>query len=684
MNKVTCVCAICGKEFTLTKKVYNHKIKNSEVFRCKDCNILYRSSVVSMRYSNMTDDEKMKMRLERSNRMKDYFKNLSDDEKDSLSKQRSETAKKIWGNRSDEQKLEIAAKRSKSMIEYNLSLSDEDKIERSISASNRMKLYWKNMDDVERDRLRGIHKISTTERWMNCSKEDREKQGKILAKGRTEWKSALSDAEWDEYIDRLQIGHKKWIDSLTEEDRELISSNMKKYWENMSDEERKRRSIITKEWWKNAPVDWLKGVYAQRSRNMAHRMNVMSDYEKSEFVKKCISAAKNNSKLSTAFEQKFLESTLNNLYFYSKEFPTTNDGVTHCWDYAIFDENGELVMVVDLDGAYFHADVCDYDGIHSKEEYDEKRHISVSTNDNICILIIPEIDMDKGFSYMESIIACGYNNYYRSVFTELRLQPFPEPHHTDEELMKSYDKLQRMDPNDKYHQDISLNTRQGDWLVFEFHKSIWHDHRDGELSPYEAYMNDDILKGMIHNHQIYHTFINKNKILQAFNSTRIQFMSAGKAKMIISKYLMEFDEIFDPFSGYSGRMLAAISLGKKYIGQSASEIKVNESNNMVKFLRKYGITCNVVISSKNMFNSSGGYECLFTVPPTMDEVLTDVGSINKTEDELIDLCLERFKCKRYLFVVKETTKYKDHIIIEVANKSRFNNCSEKIIIMDGV
>jgi hypothetical protein len=232
--------------------------------------------------------------------------------------------------------------------------------------------------------------------------------------------------------------------------------------------------------------------------------------------------------------------------------------------------------------------------------------------------------------------------------------------------------------------DISLNTRIGDRLVQHFHESIYHAHVNGNISPYNAWYDDKMLLKSIQNRIIYQNHLNPNKILQGFNiakfATKVSVFSAGRAKIIIDTYLSEYDTIFDPFSGFSGRMLGCISLDKKYIGQDISEIHIRESSNMIKFLNDRGIKTDVSLECKNILDSYGEYECLFTCPPYSDkEQWLDVPVDTRTCDDWIDECLSRFKCKQYLFVVDETEKYKDHIINKIVNKSHMNKNNELLI-----
>ena len=50
-------------------------------------------------------------------------------------------------------------------------------------------------------------------------------------------------------------------------------------------------------------------------------------------------------------------------------------------------------------------------------------------------------------------------------------------------------------------------------------------------------------------------------------------------------------------------------------------------------------------------------------------------------DDWIDLCIKNFKCKKYLFIVDYTEKYKGNIIETIENKSHFGINTEKIILI---
>jgi tRNA G10 N-methylase Trm11 len=144
--------------------------------------------------------------------------------------------------------------------------------------------------------------------------------------------------------------------------------------------------------------------------------------------------------------------------------------------------------------------------------------------------------------------------------------------------------------------------------------------------------------------------------------------------------LNEYSEIFDPFSGFSGRLIGAQNCNKKYIGQDINEMHVSESNEIIAY-KNY--TKAVVTLQDILTDTPHDYECLFTCPPYggKEHWNGNNDEVEKTCDEWIDICLEKYKCKKYLFVVDKTEKYKDKIVETITNKSHFGTNEEMVILI---
>lgn len=77
------------------------------------------------------------------------------------------------------------------------------------------------------------------------------------------------------------------------------------------------------------------------------------------------------------------------------------------------------------------------------------------------------------------------------------------------------------------------------------------------------------------------------------------------------RYLSEYSEVFDPFSGFSGRLLGVSSTGKAYVGQDLNSVAVTESNEIIQVLELNHSS----VSCKDILSSSSEYECMLTCPP---------------------------------------------------------------------
>ena len=375
-------------------------------------------------------------------------------------------------------------------------------------------------------------------------------------------------------------------------------------------------------------------------------------------------------KLNERFERQFSESHLVNFYHITPVVQSANE-TTHVWAYGIYDKENQLCMLIDIDSA---------------DTYDDGQRL-LSIPDGIKWCIISDHNFGKCFDYMCKTLIMNYYEYIDYIFTWCRSIPFPYPTYPVDELLKSFEQLKDMDCNDQHHENLALNTRVGDRLIQHFHHSIWHAHIRGDISPYEAWQDDETMRMIIQNRVIYQTYMNPSKVLQGFNitkkATKVSVFSAGRAKMIINRFLPEYNEVFDPFSGFSGRMLGTIALGKRYIGRDLSEIHVRESNQIIDFLHKYGFDFDAQVSVADAAVATGEYQCLFTCSPYGDKEIWEDTESSLSCDQWIDICLQNYHCKRYVFVVDETKKYTDNIAYVLTNKSHFGKNEEKIIVIEG-
>lgn len=614
--KVT--CNDCGTEIEVSESWYNAVKRKNRKFRCKTCTKLWRKQAMKNRMDTMSEEDKKNMygKIVEKNKINyskmskediakrmsnlqkasaEWRKNVTPEEKERISKIHTESNNRVWEEyRNNPEKYAAYLEKLNDRWDNK---SDEEKKQHS----DTIKARWSNYSDEELNIVKNNMKDGAIQRWENMDSDTKaELSNKISGTMKSNWEN---DEYRDKQLNAIRDGYVQW-------------------WDNLPDKEEHYKPIIDnlhpvqKELWNNLPIT-----------------------SKEMFTKKRLISSIGKNRVHLYFESRFNE--INNRYYIlTPEYPATNRGVMHSWDYAVY-YNNDLICLIDIDGKYFHADECDYDGMHSHEEYDEKRGLSIPTGVKCCIIY--ENEFDKSFEYLRKILSLTYDEYVEQKLREYRSMPFPYPHYTDTELLRSYNDITKMDCDDKYHQDMSMNTRVGDRLIFHFHQSLFDP-------LIESWNDDDVLRGMIKRGYLYHSYLNRNKILQGFNiyepCKRTQFISAGKAKMIVNKYLNEYDEVFCPSFNYSSIMLACIAIDKHYIGLFDDELQLIETNNMLGFLWDNKIDYNVTLIKNNTVTKSV-YQCIF---------------VEVNNDDQIAEYLFVYKCKRYLFLTEDTAKYVDNVV----------------------
>lgn len=221
-------------------------------------------------------------------------------------------------------------------------------------------------------------------------------------------------------------------------------------------------------------------------------------------------------------------------------------------------------------------------------------------------------------------------------------------------------------------------------VIRHFHKSIYYATKKGKLSPFDAWKDKALIKKSALNRIRYVNRCTPQDIIQGFTiagiAPKISVFKPTLAVNLIQKYLNEYSEIFDPFSGFSGRLIGAQNCNKHYIGQDINNFHVSESNEIITYKNYTNATCKL---QDILTDIPHEYECLFTCPPYggKEHWNKNNDEIEKSCDEWIDICLEKYKCKRYLFVVDKTEKYKNNVVDVITNKSHFGTNKELVILI---
>lgn len=249
----------------------------------------------------------------------------------------------------------------------------------------------------------------------------------------------------------------------------------------------------------------------------------------------------------------------------------------------------------------------------------------------------------------------------------------------------------------RYHPSINLANRQGclspveGWRTIQQSKEKFIRFYSNRLRCSDWFKEKDNVKYLVQGHVpefIYGIGLSTSRMYP-----QVSYFKPSLAKYIVEKYLdgYGYKTVFDPFSGYCGRMLGSLAAGMNYVGQDLCRGSINENriifDNVWKpFAQKHQINnhCTTLLTVADSVQTTGQYDCLFTCPPYMSlEQWPDVDLQNRTCDEWIDICLQNYKCKRYVFVVDDNiSKYKNNIVETLDNVSHFGKNHEYVIVID--
>ena len=357
-----------------------------------------------------------------------------------------------------------------------------------------------------------------------------------------------------------------------------------------------------------------------------------------------------------------------------EEMHVVSDGkVSHEFDFYLPDYK----ILIDCDGVYWHSYLDDPDGTKVRDDYDTVR-LSLIPKDHIFCLIV-ETDFERGLRNLQKIIKSIDDNifdYDSELFNWCRSIEFPYPCYSEDRMLKEYNKL--CDYNiDSYNPYCKVGIS----IVRHFHPSIYRCNVSGHVSPIEAWNSDKMLKRVIANRLIYQNDVDPSKILSGFNISKIapkvSVFNPVLARYLVQKYLSDYSTVFDPFSGFSGRLLGVCSAGKQYIGQDIRPESVSESKAIIQFLN---LQAQVILADSTQ--TQGQYECLLTCPPYADtEIYLDDMEVQSC-DAWINMCLNNYSCSRYVFVINDTAQYKDNIVEELPCKSHFRHDSEYVVVIN--
>lgn len=678
-------CKLCGKEFT--PRVHNQTFCDAdhtgvcqycrETFHIKRSSFSWYASIDKSEWSCGKCDKSKKAKKESQKQAikKKYgVDNIS--QLEDVRKKKSQTMKSLYSSTVEKRK---ATCRKKYGVEY---VTQSPEFIEKIKAANQSKYgvdsYFQTNEFQEKAKATNIERYGVE--YATHSEEIKEKRKQTFQKHlgvntpfqSEECKAKAMQTKIEKYGSATYTNPDKakqtnlrryGVESIFN-----LTENRKKQIEHSKSAEALSKRISTTQ--EKYGVD---NVFQANSIKLASQKSMVKKYGKpyTMQIEEIRKKALKNSRLSK-FEQRVADIFDTYDIEYMHHYFLSDDKYTHEFDFYI----PKYKILIDCDGVYYHSYLSDPDGKHVIDDYDEVR-IHLVPSDHIFHVIVEgqeEKDIKKLVDILKSIDE-GIFDYNSYMFEWCRSIDFPYPKHDMARMISDYSGLC------KYEQDNYIREcRYGESVIQSYHQSIFSCHVGESASPIDAWNDDKLLKKVIVNRLIYTNNVDPSKILRGFNISkicpRVSIFNPVLAKYLVRKYLSEFDEIFDPFSGFSGRLLGVCSTGKRYIGQDLNPKVVDESNQIIRDFNLKG-----TVIEKDVLKSQGDYSCLLTCPPYGDKEIYNNESVFKSCDEWIHECLFRFNCKRYVFVVDHTSDFAENIVEEIKTSSHYNTISEYVVVI---
>lgn len=461
-----------------------------------------------------------------------------------------------------------------------------------------------------------------------------------------------------------------WYAQTDEAKEQIRRTSLEKYGTEhfLSSEQVKRRRKETCEK-KYGKFNVLASAYGRTKTldTMLKKYGIINPSQYPEFKKKATRSAK-----ASNLEKRICDLLVNYGIKFEQHYIIKRDDVSHEFDFYL----PEYKMLIDADGLYYHGYLDDPNGKQVLEYYDDIRISLVPEGCRFHVIV--EGNEDKQMKELVKVLdeINGDLSKYDSILLEwCKSIEFPYPSYTEGRMLKDWAHLCQYE-DDTYRPQCRL----GQSIIKNFHKSIYSSRVGNNCSPLEGWHDENILRRVIKNRLIYKNDVDPSKILAGFSISKIcpvvSTFNPVLARYLTKKYLSEFHIVFDPFSGFSGRLLGVCSTGKQYIGQDLNVDAVNESNQIINLLQVDG-----QISNKNILDSDGQYECLLTCPPYFKKETYNSEQDWRTCDDWIDECLQRFDCRAYVFVVDSTNRYSKYITETIKSTSHFSDVEEKVVVI---
>lgn|SRR5574344_222037 len=254
--------------------------------------------------------------------------------------------------------------------------------------------------------------------------------------------------------------------------------------------------------------------------------------------------------------------------------------------------------------------------------------------------------------------------------------PFPYSDKSFSEIKKSFRHLESRGAICNTNKHLGLD------VVYFYNHSIMSATKKVYESPIDSWNNLNRRRFGIKDCLLMSYKVNSKEIFYMMLKSRlvkkVDVSDPYEMKYLVQKYYKDEHTIFDPLCGYSGKMLGVCSAFKQYIGSDINETILEENSKAISELH---LDAQLYQKSVRTYKWQDRYPVLFTDIPDRDIDIWDAENNGDilTTDEWIDLILTKCNCPHYLFIVRNTEKYKKYIQESLHHKHFFGDRIRYII-----
>jgi hypothetical protein len=213
-------------------------------------------------------------------------------------------------------------------------------------------------------------------------------------------------------------------------------------------------------------------------------------------------------------------------------------------------------------------------------------------------------------------------NFAKLIFDYYRQEGFPY-YSTDKEIRKKeFEKLMSYDRSTLFENDVVKQSMHGLGLAWSYFPHAFNVKCGNMMTPYEAFMDDEIFLKVIHKRLKMGTYISDSgirKMLKIYTGVQGASNFRPTAAAAIYDTFAKNGVVWDMSMGWGGRMLGAIASGvEMYIGTEPSELTFD---GLTRLAIDFGAPISTQLyrlGSEDFIPDRKSLDMCFTSPPYFD------------------------------------------------------------------